>query len=144
MVGLPGADMRWLLRSFPAAWQAAEASFAEGEDEYETAAFLTAWMLTHVIENVMSVDERELVRAQLEAWSTFEGAGGQAPSHPWARAFALLTRQTETMVATARIRPAAGRFVWSEVIGALQGKDRQQRREARLVAAGVIRPISPN
>jgi hypothetical protein len=138
--------MRWLLRTFSAAWEAADRSFAEGEgeNEYETAAILTAWMITLVIERVMSVEQRELTRAQLEAWSARpEGAEDEAPSDPWARAFALLARQTATMVAMERIRPAVRRIVLMEVTGALDGKTRQERREARLAAAA-IRPLSLN
>jgi hypothetical protein len=144
LVGLPGPDIRWLFRNFSAGWEAADRSFVEGENEYETAVILTAWMLTHVIEGVMSVEQRELTRAQLEAWSARpEGAEDEAPSDPWARAFALLTRQTATMVAMERIRPVVRRIVLSEVSGALEGRTRQQRSEARLAAAA-IRPLSLN
>jgi hypothetical protein len=136
LFGLRAPEMDWLKRSFPEIWNTADDMRQRGESEYEAAILITGFLLTHVIENVMSDELRERTRAMVEAW----GEGGPAPSvevpaNSWAVAAILLERRTTMWVAANHIKPTSQQMLLSEVVGALMGLTREQRSNRRLFGA---------
>lgn len=126
-----------LLAAYPGVAEIIDDAFAANESEYETAVTILTSVLADAIENGMSPERRMIVADQLEEWTSSAAPNkeGVPLTDEWARAFALLSRQSSVWVGMERIKPYSQEILLGEIVGSLRGIDAPARTTNRLFSA---------